>query len=128
MKLYLGDEENKTILTISGIIIFISLILAMILYVAYSIGVPKYNTTRYNEASILASSDDEVDLIRAYNLFCEIDGYKDSRQYIENLEIRLATGSHDWVQKDDIQWCKNCGAIMDSNGRITTPATIRKDG
>lgn len=110
---------------IYGTIAVIMLILGIMVTIG-AMRIAEINTkaARYEEACLLASSSFESDLTTAYSIFLSVGDYKDSQRYLSTLESRISTGLHSWYQRGDIQWCSDCGAIMDSDGDITLPSTM----
>ena len=124
-----SKSENKRLVCWIIIILLVGTIVGtLIAVISHSAVEEGHRSAKYEQACLLAISNDEADLITAYNIFCEFPDYKDSTQYLTRLETRITIGIHDWYQKGDVQWCADCGAIMDSNGDIILPTMMyRKD-
>ena len=120
----LNPKTERTIYRII-VIVFVAVIIGTLVTVIFhSADEEGYRSVRYEQACLLAVSDDEADLITAYNIFCEFPDYKDSTRYLTRLETRVTNGIHNWYQKGDVQWCADCGAIMDSDNHIILPTMM----
>lgn len=123
----LNPKTERTIYRII-VIVFVAVIVGTLVTVIFHLADEEgHRSVKYEQACLLAVSDDEADLITAYNIFCEFPDYKDSTRYLTRLETRVTNGIHNWYQKGDIQWCTDCGAIMDSDNHIILPSTMYQD-